>query len=91
MHLAQTKVGKTGGPQYFFHDVPDAIKNFLRHKGACRVVLETPYGIASSPFMAVGHNHKLTSTGKIVSGAVGHDRIQQAGAECSIGEAIRRW
>jgi hypothetical protein len=41
--------------------------------------------------MAVGRDHKLTSSGRITSGAVGHDRIQQAGAEGSIGEAIRQW
>ncbi|MBM3860666.1 MAG: hypothetical protein FJ395_13585 [Verrucomicrobia bacterium] len=41
--------------------------------------------------MALGRDHKLTATGEVVRGAVGHDRIQQAGATESIGEAIRRW
>jgi hypothetical protein len=93
MHLQQTKAGSrdTGGPQYYFHDVPEVVKHFLRRKGACPVVLLTPYGIAPSPFMAVGRDHKLTASGKIVTGAVGHDRIQQAKAQESIGEAIRRW
>ena len=94
MHLQQTKVGsrRTGGPQYYFHDVPEHIKRHLRDKGACPVVLQTPYGIASSPFMAVGRDHKLGPRGKPVSGRVGHDRIQQAGeAQASIGEEIRRW
>jgi hypothetical protein len=36
----------------------------------------------------VGRDHKLSQTGKIVAGGVGHDRIQ--GKE-SIGQAIRRW
>jgi hypothetical protein len=40
--------------------------------------------------MAVGRDHKLAN-GKAVSGSVGHDRIQQARADCSIGESIRRW
>jgi hypothetical protein len=93
MHLQQTKVGSrgTGGPQYYFHDVPEVIKDYLRRKGGCPVVLQTPYGIAPSTFMAVGRDHKLTATGKVVRGAVGHDRIQQARATQSIGEAIRRW
>jgi hypothetical protein len=41
--------------------------------------------------MALGRDHKLAAGGRIVRGAVGHDRIQQAGATESIGEAIRRW
>ena len=90
MHLQQTKVGSrtTGGPQYYFHSVPAHVKEFLRKRGACPVVLQTPYGIASSPFTAVGRDHKLSAAGKVVKGKVGHDRIQ--GIE-SIGEAIRHW
>jgi hypothetical protein len=53
------------------------------------VVLQTPYGLASSPFMAVDKDHKLSQDGKAVDGRVGHDRIQQAGSSQSIGEAIR--
>jgi hypothetical protein len=92
MHLQQTKVESraSGGPQYYFHDVPDHVKDYLRGKGACPVVLTTPYGIAESPFMALGKDHKLAD-GEIVAGNVGHDRIQQAGATSSIGEAIRDW
>ncbi len=93
MHLQQTKVEsrETGGPQYYFHDLLPTIKDFLRQRGACPVILETPYGIANSPFIAVGRDHKLTSSGKVVSGKVGHDRIQQGGGDASIGEAIRGW
>jgi len=97
MHLQQTKIRdkalkeRPGGPQYYFHDVPDPIKDFLRRNGACPVVLETPYGIAPSPFMAVGRDHKLDANGRAVGGQVGHDRIQQAATAESIGEAIRRW
>jgi hypothetical protein len=92
MHLQQTKKASrdTGGPQYYFHDLPAVVKEFLRNRGACPVLLETPYGIARSPFMAVGRDHKLVN-GKVVSGKVGHDRIQQATAAESIGEAIRNW
>ncbi len=93
MHLQQTKSGsrETGGPQYHFHDVPPVIKEYLRKKGACEVVLQTPYVIAGSPFMAVSRDHKLTSSGKATRGSVGHDRIQQAKADESIGESIRHW
>jgi hypothetical protein len=93
MHLQQTKdesrVG--GGPQYYFHGVSNVIKGHLRQEKACPVVLTTPYGIARSPFMAVSRDYKLGPANVPVSGSVGHDRIQQAGASESIGEAIRRW
>ena len=93
MHLQQTKVGSraSGGPQYYFHEVPVFVKQFLRSHGACPVVLQTPYGIASSSFMAVGRDHKLAKNGKVVEGKVGHDRIQGADGKESIGEAIRFW
>jgi len=93
MHLQQTKDRslQSGGPQYFFHSITPVVKSYLRQQGACPVVLMTPYGIAPTPFMAVGRDHKLTEDGQVTSGRVGHDRIQQAGAERSIGEEIRRW
>jgi hypothetical protein len=55
------------------------------------VVLQTPYGIAKSAFMAVDRDHKLDKNGNVVPGRVGHDRIQQASGTQSIGEAIRHW
>jgi hypothetical protein len=90
MHLQQTKAGSlaTGGPQYYFHNVAAHVKEFLRKRGACPVVLQTPYGIASSAFQAVGRDHKISGSRKVVAGKVGHDRIQ---GEQSIGEAIRYW
>ncbi|HEX3857580.1 MAG TPA: hypothetical protein VHY30_09825 [Verrucomicrobiae bacterium] len=90
MHIQQTKVTSraTGGPQYYFHSVSSHVKEFLRKRGACPVVLQTPYGIASSSFTAVGRDHKISEAGKIIAGKVGHDRIQ---GEESIGEAIRYW
>jgi hypothetical protein len=93
MHLQQTKVGSraTGGPQYYFHSIPGPVKSFLRNKGACPVVLQTPYGIARSSFMAVDRDHKLDKNNKPIPGRVGHDRIQQAEGTQSIGEAIRHW
>lgn len=93
MHLQQTKDKSraSGGPQYFFHGLTEPVKEFLRKRGACPVVLQTPYGIAGSPFMAVDKDHKLSSNGEVIAGKVGHDRIQQAGSDQSIGEAIRYW
>jgi hypothetical protein len=90
MHLQQTKADSrdSGGPQYYFHDLTGPVKEFLRGRGVCPVVLRTPYGIAASSFKAVGWKHKLSRHGKAVPGKVGHDRIQ--GHE-SIGEAIRHW
>jgi hypothetical protein len=92
MHLQQTKSGSrdSGGPQYYFHSIPGHVKEFLRNRGACPVVLQTPYGIAKSSFVAVDRDHKL-SGGKPVPGRVGHDRIQQGSGDQSIGEAIRHW
>jgi hypothetical protein len=90
MHVQQTKAGSlaTGGPQYYFHSIAPHVKEFLRKRGACPVVLQTPYGIARSSFTAVGRDHKISDSGKIIAGRVGHDRIQ---GEESIGEAIRYW
>ena len=59
MHLQQTKKGsiKTGGPQYYFHDLDDAILVYLRKKGAVPVALVTPYGATKSDFFALGKDH----------------------------------
>lgn len=93
MHLQQTKRGSrgTGGPQYYFHDLSDAVKTYLRAKGAVRVALVTPYGATKSEYLAVSENRKLDADFRPISGAVGHDRIQQARAAQSIGESIRVW
>lgn len=89
-YIQQTKVGATGGPQYYLQELPPEVKKWLRQRGACVVVLRTPYGIASTGFFAVGANHKMTDRDKVIPGKVGHDRIQSAGGE-SIGEVIRNW
>lgn len=94
MHLQQTKRGSiaSGGPQYYFHDLSDPVSTYLRAQGAVRVALVTPYGATKSDFFAVGKDHKLLSDdGKVTTGKVGHDRIQQGNATESIGEAIRDW
>lgn len=94
MHLQQTKLGsrRSGGPQYYFHDVPEIVKEFLRNGGHCPVLLTTPYGIAKASFLAVGRDTKIDERGRVTPGRVGHDRIQQGpDARMSIGEAIREW
>ena len=93
MHLQQTKKGsiKTGGPQYYFHDLDDSVRLYLRKKGKVPVALVTPYGATKSDFFALGKDHKLGPDGAVVPGRVGHDRIQQGGAAKSIGEDIRHW
>src|SRR5438094_5382163 len=93
MHLQQTKRGsrETGGPQYYFHDLAEDVSHYLRLKRAVPVALVTPYGATPSKFMAISKDAKLSSERKVIQGSVGHDRIQQAAAGESIGEAIRRW
>jgi hypothetical protein len=93
MHLQQTKRGSraSGGPQYYFHDLTKHIKGYLRNEKAVPVALVTPYGATASSFMALATDAKLSPEGKAIPGSVGHDRIQQAAAGESIGEAIRKW
>jgi len=93
MHLQQTKRGSraSGGPQYYFHALTRHIKGYLRNEKAVPVALVTPYGATPSSFMALAADAKLSRVGKAITGHVGHDRIQQAAAGESIGEAIRYW
>ncbi len=93
MHLQQTKRASraTGGPQYYFHDLTEPVKLYLRQKGAVSVALVTPYGATKSDFFAVSQDRKLGKGQKPIPGQVGHDRIQQGHAGQSIGEAIRHW
>lgn len=93
MHLQQTKRESrvSGGPQYYFHELSEPVKIYLRKKGAVRVALVTPYGATKSDYFAVGADHKLDSKLTPITGKVGHDRIQQGHANESIGESIRSW
>lgn len=93
MHLQQTKRGSraTGGAQYYFHNLTDAVKTYLRAKGAVRVALVTPYGATKSDYFAVSKDHGLDPQKRPIPGSVGHDRIQQGQANESIGESIRIW
>jgi hypothetical protein len=94
MHLQQTKrkSRETGGPQYYFHDLSESVKTYLRKKKAVRVALVTPYGATKSDYFALSVDAKLDKkTLRPIPGSVGHDRIQQASASESIGESIRLW
>ena len=93
MHLQQTKRGSrgSGGPQYYFHDLPEYVKVFLRKRGAVELALVTPYGATKSHYFAVSTAHKLDHNLRPVPGKVGHDRVQMGHAGESIGESIRRW
>ena len=93
MHLQQTKRSsrQTGGSQYYFHGLTKQIKRHLRAEKSVPVALVTPYGATPSSFLALALDAKLAPNGQVVPGRVGHDRIQQAGAGESIGEAIRDW
>ena len=93
MHLQQTKrqSRRSGGPQYYLHDLTEPVKDFLQRCGLARVALVTPYGATLSDYLAVSKNKKLNSEYQAVPGEVGHDRIQQGRASESIGEAIRQW
>jgi hypothetical protein len=94
MHLQQTKKGSrgTGGPQYYFHDLSDSVKTYLRKKGSVKVALVTPYGATKSDYTAISTDRKVDrKTQNLVPGNVGHDRIQQGRASESIGESIRNW
>jgi len=93
MHLQQTKreSRKSGGPQYYFHNLTDSVKTYLRAKGAVRVALVTPYGATKTDYLALSKDRKLDQHLEVVEGKVGHDRIQQVGAPESIGESVRVW
>ncbi len=93
MHLQQTKKKSiaTGGPQYYFHNLTDSVRVYLRARGGVRVALVTPYGATKSDYHALSKDHKVDKDRRVVKGFVGHDRIQQGHAKESIGESIRKW
>jgi len=93
MHLQQTKRDSrtSGGPQYYFHNLTEPVKAYLRKKGAVRVALVTPYGATKTDYFAVSTDKKLDHRFRPIVGNVGHDRVQQGSAGQSIGEAVRTW
>lgn len=90
MHLQQSKVGKTGGPQYWLQNAPKHILEHIERHKKCPVILQTPYGPVETPFNAVDIDYKVVR-GKIVEGKSEHYRIQKGESKESVGEAIRRW
>jgi hypothetical protein len=90
MHLQQSKLGKTGGPQYWLQNAPDHILEHIQRHKKCQVILQTPYGPVETPFSAVDPDHKIVD-GRIVGANAQHFRIQKGESNESIGEAIRHW
>jgi hypothetical protein len=97
MHLQQTKQGsrKSGGQQFYLHELAPTIKTYLRARQTVPVALKTPQGVTSPIYLAVSKYAKLDKQGQVVPGKVGHDRIQGGRvlgglASESIGEAIRQ-
>jgi len=90
MHIQQSKVGKSGGPQYWLQNSPTHIlEHIVRHK-KCQVILQTPYGPVETAFNALDPCHKMVG-GRVVKANAQHFRIQKGESKESIGEAIRRW
>lgn len=56
MHLQQTKAESrmTGGPQYYFHDVPDPVKDFFTES----------HGLSRGPSDAIRHHKKSIHGGR---------------------------
>jgi hypothetical protein len=90
MHLQQSKVGKSGGPQYWLQNAPKHILEHIQRHKKCQVILQTPYGPVETAFNAMDPDHKIVD-GKIVKANAQHFRIQKGESKESIGEAIRRW
>jgi len=90
MHLQQSKVGKSGGPQYWLQNAPKHILEHIQRHKKCHVILQIPYGPVETAFNAVDPNHKIVER-RIVRANAQHFRIQKGESEESIGEAIRRW
>jgi hypothetical protein len=90
MHLQQSKVGKTGGPQYWLQDAPSHLLEHIQRHKKCQVILQTPYGPVETAFNAVDPDHKVVE-GRIVKANAQHFRIQKGESRESIGEAIRHW
>jgi hypothetical protein len=93
MHLQQSKDKslKTGGQQYWLQAMPRWLQNHLDKEKACNVVLQTPYGITRTSFVALHPDWKYNSRNKLVRANAQHYRVQADETSTSIGEAIRKW
>ena len=93
MHLQQSKAQsrKTGGQQYWLQTMPSWFQNHLDTEKACDVLLQTPYGITRTSFVALHPDWKYGGKNKLVRANAQHYRVQADESRMSIGEAIRRW
>lgn len=93
MHLQQSKAAsrETGGQQYWLQGIPAWLKNHLDKERACPIVLQTPYGITQTSFIALHPDWKLNHNGKLINANAQHYRVQADETKTSIGEAIRHW
>lgn len=65
--------------------------NHLDKEKACQVVLQTPYGITRTSFVALHPDWKHDHKNKLVRANAQHYRVQADETGTSIGEAIRQW
>ena len=93
MHLQQSKAAsrETGGQQYWLQGIPAWLKNHLDKEKACPVVLQTPYGITKTSFIALHPDWKHDNKKELVRANSQHYRVQADETKTSIGEAIRHW
>ena len=93
MHLQQSKEKsrKSGGQQYWLQAMPPWLQNHLDKEKACDVLLQTPYGITRTSFVALHPDWKYGNKSKLVSANAQHYRVQADETYTSIGEAIRQW
>lgn len=93
MHLQQSKAQsrKTGGQQYWLQAMPSWFQNHLDKEKACKVLLQTPYGITRTSFAALHPDWKYNAKSHLVRANAQHYRVQADEDRTSIGEAIRQW
>ncbi len=71
--------------------MPRWLHNHLDKEKACQVVLQTPYGITRTSFVALHPDWKHDHKNKLVRANAQHYRVQADETGTSIGEAIRQW
>ncbi len=71
--------------------MPRWLKNHLDKERACAVVLQTPYGITRTSFVALHPDWKYNGKNKLVKANAQHYRVQADETNMSIGESIRQW
>jgi hypothetical protein len=93
MHLQQSKdkSRKSGGQQYWLQGMPRWLQNHLDREKACEVVLQTPYGITRTSFVALHPDWKYGNKNKLIRANAQHYRVQADETNTSIGEAVRQW